>query len=117
MVLQPLANVATDVKRSKLSRAPYIRKLSEADIVRQGFFSEEEITNVLANCPMTGCAISSTGPLVRGSEKARSLTHMGNGRRRRTPLAGRDLQESLASCDSARLKRVVNRAGLEPASR
>jgi integrase len=42
------------VKRGKLSRAPYIRKLSEADNVRQGFFSEEEITNILANLPDDG---------------------------------------------------------------
>jgi integrase len=42
------------VKRSKLSRAPYIRKLSEADNVRQGFFSEAEIRDVLANLPNDG---------------------------------------------------------------
>jgi integrase len=42
------------VKRGKLSRAPYIRKLSEADNVRKGFFSEEEIANVLANLPNDG---------------------------------------------------------------
>ena len=42
------------VKRSTLSRAPYIRKLSEADNVRQGFFSEEEIKTVLANLPDDG---------------------------------------------------------------
>jgi integrase len=42
------------VKRGKLSRAPYIRKLSEADNVRQGFFSEAEIGDVLANLPNDG---------------------------------------------------------------
>jgi len=42
------------VKRGRLSRAPYIRKLSEADNVRQGFFSEAEIRDVLANLPNDG---------------------------------------------------------------
>lgn len=42
------------VKRGKLSRAPYIRKLSEADNVRQGFFSEAEIRDVLATLPNDG---------------------------------------------------------------
>jgi integrase len=42
------------VKRGKLSRAPYIRKLSEGDKVRQGFFSEAEIGDVLANLPNDG---------------------------------------------------------------
>jgi integrase len=42
------------VKRGTLSRAPYIRKLSEADNVRQGFFSEAEIKIVLANLPDDG---------------------------------------------------------------
>jgi len=42
------------VKRGKLSRSPYIRKLSEADNVRQGFFSEAEIKVVLANLPDDG---------------------------------------------------------------
>ena len=34
--------------------AIYIRKLSEADNVRQGFFSEEEIRNILTNLPNDG---------------------------------------------------------------
>jgi len=42
------------VKRGTLSRAPYIRKLSEADNVRQSFFSEAEIGDVLANLPNDG---------------------------------------------------------------
>ena len=42
------------VKRGTLSRAPYIRKLSEADNVRQGFLSEAEIRKVLANLPDDG---------------------------------------------------------------
>ncbi len=42
------------VKRGTLSRAPYIRKLSEADNVRQGFFSDAEVKSVLANLPDDG---------------------------------------------------------------
>jgi integrase len=42
------------VKRGTLARAPYIRKLSEADNVRQGFFSEAQIKSVLANLPDDG---------------------------------------------------------------
>jgi integrase len=36
------------------NRPAHKRKLSEADNVRQGFFSEEEITSVLANLPDDG---------------------------------------------------------------
>ena len=42
------------VERGTLSRAPHIRKLSEADNTRQGFFSEEEIAAVLVNLPNDG---------------------------------------------------------------
>jgi integrase len=42
------------IKRGTLSRAPYIRKLSEVDNVRQGFFSEAQIREVLANLPDDG---------------------------------------------------------------
>jgi integrase len=42
------------IKHGTLSRAPYIRKLSEADNVRQGFFSETQIQEILANLPDDG---------------------------------------------------------------
>jgi integrase len=42
------------VRRGTLARAPYIRKLSEADNVRQGFFSEQEIAGVLSHLPDDG---------------------------------------------------------------
>jgi integrase len=41
-------------KRGTLSRAPYIRKLTEADNVRQGFFTEAQIREILANLPDDG---------------------------------------------------------------
>jgi integrase len=42
------------IRRGTLNKSPYIRKLSEADNVRQGFFSEKEIDAVLANLPNDG---------------------------------------------------------------
>jgi integrase len=42
------------IKRGTLSRAPYIRKLSETDNVRQGFFSEAQIREILVNLPDDG---------------------------------------------------------------
>jgi integrase len=42
------------IKRGTLSRAPYIRKLSEADNVRQGFFSEAQFREILSNLPDDG---------------------------------------------------------------
>ena len=42
------------VQRGRLSRSPYIRKLSEADNVRKGFVSEAEIRAILANLPDDG---------------------------------------------------------------
>jgi integrase len=45
---------ALAIRRKHLSRAPYIRKLSEAGNVRQGFFSEAEIAAILAALPNDG---------------------------------------------------------------
>jgi integrase len=76
------------VKRGTLSRAPYIRKLSEADNVRQGFFSEAEIGDVLANLPNDGLRdfvewASSTGQ--RKSEIAAMRWDMLDGNEIRIP--------------------------------
>ena len=46
---------------SKLSRAPYIRKLSEADNVRQGFFNEGKSGTCSRICRMMDCAILRRG--------------------------------------------------------
>src|SRR6202035_81876 len=42
------------IRRGHLSRAPHIRKLSEADNVREGFFDEAEARAVLLNLPDDG---------------------------------------------------------------
>jgi integrase len=53
--LQLLAqSFALAVRRGTLARAPYIRHLSESGNARQGFFSEQQITDVLAALPNDG---------------------------------------------------------------
>ena len=42
---------ALATKRAKLSRAPYIRHLSETGNARQGFFSESDLAAVISHLP------------------------------------------------------------------
>jgi integrase len=112
------------IRRGTLARGPFIRKLSEADNVRQGFFSEEEIADVLAALPDDGLRdfvewasltgqrkseiASLTWSMVDGSVLRVSGTVTKNGRSRIIPL-GAELAAIIERRKKAR--RVVSLDG------
>jgi integrase len=94
---------ALAIKRGTLSRAPYIRHLSEAGNARQGFFSEPELAAVISNLPedlrdfvrfaaATGMRKGECCSLTWGDIEGDVLTLRGenakNGEARSVPLVG-----------------------------
>ena len=125
------------VKRGHLSRVPCIRHLSEAGNARQGFFSEQELRDVVGNLPedlrdfvrfaaATGMRLNEIKSLrwsdVDGDTVKLRGEHSKNGESRVIPLAGelaailkrRAACRQVESNGTARLVEFVFHRGGEP---
>ncbi len=112
------------IKRGTLSRAPYIRHLSEAGNARKGFFSEAELAGVVSHLPAdlhdfvnfaaaTGMRKSEIASLTWDDLQGEVLTlqgeHAKNGEARNIPVAG-EIAQILTAQDGADVRSERHKA-------